>query len=168
MDEPPHSLHVLRRRPCLQMDKPSHSLHVLRIRPCSQMESPPHSLHVLRWLTCSQMDEPPHSLHRLRIRPCSQMDEPLQVLCCPCLQVMAIVTAAVGLSDMDSDPPSPGRTASALAPTSSCCSSSSSLSGSFLCFLGFFNFSETIWSALRYVESVEASAKGRFSFTFGW
>ena len=60
---PPHSLHVLLRRPCSQREAPPHSLHVLLRRPCSQMEAPPHSLHWLLCRLCSQREEPPHSLH---------------------------------------------------------------------------------------------------------
>ena len=62
-DDPRHSLHLERTRPCTQIEPPPHSLHVERIRPCTQIEPPPHSLHVERTRPCTQIDAPPHSLH---------------------------------------------------------------------------------------------------------
>ena len=74
----PHSLHLLRSRPCSQICDPPHSLHSERRRPCSQIDAPPHSLHVERRRPCSQIDAPPHSLHLERTRPCGHAPHTLQ------------------------------------------------------------------------------------------
>ena len=67
----PHSLHLLRRRPCSQIWDPPHSLHLLRIRPWLHIPAPTHSLHCARIRSCSQIWDPPHSLHCDLRRPCS-------------------------------------------------------------------------------------------------
>ena len=76
---PPHSLHLLRCRPCGQMLPPPHSLQVFRCRPCGQMLPPPHSLHLLRCRPCGQSLLPPPSLHLLGCRPCGHVPAHVEV-----------------------------------------------------------------------------------------
>ena len=93
---PPHSLHCLLWRSCLNMLDSRHSLHRLVVWLCSHIcnpsflalalaalvgadARPPHSLHWLIWRLCSHMLDPPQSLHVLFWRLRGQMLDPMLV-----------------------------------------------------------------------------------------
>jgi hypothetical protein len=98
IEDPPHSLQVDRRLPCLQMYAPPQSRHCCRSRPWLQIETPeqslqrdfcrpwlqkvdpPHSLHADRRLPWGQRNAPPHSLHWKMRRLWQQSDDPPQSL----------------------------------------------------------------------------------------
>jgi len=98
IEDPPHSLQILRRRLWMQIEAPphwmqcrrsllcahtevpTHSRHSFFRRLCSQIDDPLHCLQRRRSVLCSQIEEPPQSMHSRLRRPCSHIDAPLQSL----------------------------------------------------------------------------------------